>query len=65
MSLKEQRFTLGIDGLAETSTAVVSFTLYQNLSTPFLLSVDIASDQPDLTASDFLERMHQRRRTGN
>lgn len=44
MSLKEQRFTLGIDGLAEMSTAVVSFTLYQNLSTPFLLSVDLASD---------------------
>jgi type VI secretion system secreted protein VgrG len=35
MSLKGLRFTLEVDGLPETATAVVSFTLYQNLSTPF------------------------------
>lgn len=56
MSLKGLRFTLEVDGLPETATAVVSFTLYQNLSTPFSLSVDIAGDQPDLSAADFLEK---------
>ncbi|MGS4682052.1 contractile injection system protein, VgrG/Pvc8 family [Enterobacter soli] len=56
MSLKGLRFTLEVDGLPETATAVVSFTLYQNLSTPFSLSVDIAGDQPDLSAVDFLEK---------
>ncbi|WP_445663382.1 type VI secretion system tip protein TssI/VgrG [Enterobacter soli] len=56
MSLKGLRFTLEVDGLPETATAVVSFTLYQNLSTPFSLSVDIAGDQPDLSATDFLEK---------
>ncbi|EBQ9208298.1 type VI secretion system tip protein VgrG, partial [Salmonella enterica subsp. enterica serovar Anecho] len=39
-----------------TATAVVSFTLYQNLSTPFLLTVDIASDRSGLTAVSFLEK---------
>jgi type VI secretion system secreted protein VgrG len=56
MSLKGLRFTLEVDGLPETATAVVSFTLYQNLSIPFSLSVDIAGDQPDLSAADFLEK---------
>lgn len=56
MSQQGLRFTLEVDGLAETATAVVSFTLYQNLSTPFSLSVDIAGDQSDLTAPDFLEK---------
>ncbi|QMJ04438.1 type VI secretion system tip protein VgrG [Citrobacter freundii] len=56
MSQQGLRFTLDVDGLAETATAVVSFTLYQSLSTPFLLRVDIASDQSDLTAPDFLEK---------
>ncbi|MCO5781547.1 type VI secretion system tip protein VgrG [Citrobacter sp. BR102] len=38
------------------TTAVVSFTLYQNLSTPFTLTVDIASGLPDLAAKNFLEK---------
>lgn len=56
MSQKGLRFTLDVDGLTPTATAVVSFTLYQNLSTPFLLSVDIASDRAGLTAVSFLEK---------
>lgn len=56
MSQKGLRFTLDVDGLTPTATAVVSFTLYQNLSTPFLLSVDIASDRSGLTAVSFLEK---------
>ncbi|MGY9398732.1 contractile injection system protein, VgrG/Pvc8 family, partial [Citrobacter freundii] len=56
MSQQGLRFTLDVDGLLATDTAVVSFTLSQNLSTPFTLSVDIASDLPDLTATDFLEK---------
>ncbi|MFS3466797.1 type VI secretion system tip protein VgrG, partial [Citrobacter freundii] len=56
MSQQGLRFTLDVDGLVAMSTAVVSFTLSQNLSTPFLLCVDIASGLPDLTATDFLEK---------
>ncbi|TKU69051.1 contractile injection system protein, VgrG/Pvc8 family, partial [Citrobacter sp. TBCS-14] len=56
MPLEGLRFTLEVDGLAETATAVVSFTLYQSLSTPFLLRVDIASDRSGLTAVSFLEK---------
>ncbi|HCR9752120.1 TPA: type VI secretion system tip protein VgrG, partial [Citrobacter koseri] len=43
MSQQGLRFTLEVDGLMVTDTAVVSFTLHQSLSTPFLLSVDIVS----------------------
>ncbi|MBJ8941772.1 contractile injection system protein, VgrG/Pvc8 family, partial [Citrobacter koseri] len=56
MSQQGLRFTLEVDGLMVTDTAVVSFTLHQSLSTPFLLSVDIASSLPDLTAVSFLEK---------
>lgn len=56
MSQNGLRFTLDVDGLMPTATAVVSFTLYQNLSTPFLLTVDIASDRAGLTAVSFLEK---------
>ncbi|EDT6764279.1 type VI secretion system tip protein VgrG [Salmonella enterica subsp. enterica] len=56
MSLKGLRFTLNIDGLAETSTAVVGFRLVQHYSRAFMLKVDIASDLPDLAATDFLEK---------
>lgn len=56
MSQQGLRFTLDVDGLTPTATAVISFTLYQNLSTPFLLSVDIASDRSGLTAISFLEK---------
>jgi hypothetical protein len=34
MSQQGLRFTLDVDGLLAMSTAVVSFILYQNLSTP-------------------------------
>lgn len=56
MSLKGLRFTLSIDGLAETATAVVNFRLYQQYSGPFVLEVDIASGLSELTAVDFLEK---------
>ncbi|HGY5116964.1 TPA: type VI secretion system Vgr family protein [Citrobacter freundii] len=56
MSQQGLRFTLDVDGLLAMSTAVVSFILYQNLSTPFTLTVDIASGLPDLTAKNFLEK---------
>ncbi|MCX8971734.1 type VI secretion system tip protein VgrG [Citrobacter portucalensis] len=56
MSQQGLRFTLDVDGLTPAATAVVSFTLYQNLSTPFLLTVDIASDRSGLTAASFLEK---------
>ncbi|HAK8439791.1 TPA: type VI secretion system tip protein VgrG, partial [Salmonella enterica] len=56
MSQNGLRFTLDVDGLTQTATAVVSFTLYQHLSTPFLLTVDIASDRSGLTAVSFLEK---------
>ena len=36
MSQQGLRFTLEVDGLLAMSTAVVSFTLHQNLSTPFI-----------------------------
>ncbi|MBA7978924.1 hypothetical protein [Citrobacter freundii complex sp. CFNIH9] len=51
MSLKELRFTLNVDGLPETATAVVGFGLYLPHSTPFALKVDIASGLPDLVAA--------------
>ncbi|WP_247753057.1 contractile injection system protein, VgrG/Pvc8 family, partial [Citrobacter freundii] len=56
MSQQGLRFTLDVDGLVAMSTAVVSFTLCQKLSTPFTISVDIASSLPDLTAVSFLEK---------
>ncbi|EDR3007273.1 type VI secretion system tip protein VgrG [Salmonella enterica subsp. enterica] len=56
MSSKGLRFTLEVDGLPETATAVVGFSLYQAHSTPFVLEVDIASGLPDLVATDFLEK---------
>ncbi|WP_079832296.1 type VI secretion system Vgr family protein [Salmonella enterica] len=56
MSQNGLRFTLDVDGLTPAATAVVRFTLYQHLSTPFLLTVDIASDRSGLTAVSFLEK---------
>lgn len=56
MSLKGLRFTLEVDGQQDTTLAVVGFSLYQRLSSPFVLEVDIASDLPDLTATDLLEK---------
>jgi hypothetical protein len=55
MSQQGLRFTLDVDGLLAMSTAVVSFTSAR-ISPPLLLSVDIASGLPDLTATDFLEK---------
>ncbi|EDX2012692.1 type VI secretion system tip protein VgrG, partial [Salmonella enterica] len=56
MSSAGLRFTLEVDGILEMSTAVVSFRLVQRHSVPFELEVDIASDQPDLAATNFLEK---------
>ncbi|QVP38080.1 type VI secretion system tip protein VgrG [Salmonella bongori serovar 40:z35:-] len=56
MSLKGLRFTLEVDGLMQTATAVTAFSLYQSHSTPFVLEADIASGLPDLVAADFLEK---------
>ncbi|ELH0889017.1 type VI secretion system tip protein VgrG [Salmonella enterica] len=56
MSQQSLRFTLDVDGLLAMTTAVVRFTLCQNLSTPFTLSVDITSGLPDLMAKNFLEK---------
>ncbi|EKT8863490.1 hypothetical protein QCJ37_004386, partial [Salmonella enterica] len=56
MSSAGLRFTLEVDGILEMSTAVVSFRLVQRHSVPFELEVGIASDQPDLAATNFLEK---------
>ncbi|EJB3562336.1 type VI secretion system tip protein VgrG, partial [Salmonella bongori] len=56
MSSKGLRFTLEVDGLMQTATAVTAFSLYQSHSTPFVLEADIASSLPDLVAADFLEK---------
>ncbi|EFU2868043.1 type VI secretion system tip protein VgrG [Salmonella enterica] len=56
MSQQGLRFTLDVDGLLAMTTAVVRFTLCQNLSTPFTLSVDITSGLPNLMAKNFLEK---------
>lgn len=50
------RFTLEVDGQEPDALAVVSFRLKQYYSKPFLLTVNIASELPDLTATDFLEK---------
>ncbi|MGZ0749327.1 type VI secretion system Vgr family protein [Kluyvera sichuanensis] len=56
MSQNGLRFTLEVDGLEKSATAVVRFTLQQMLSSPFLLHIDIASDRSGLTAVSFLEK---------
>ncbi|ECC1662627.1 type VI secretion system tip protein VgrG, partial [Salmonella enterica subsp. salamae] len=56
MSSAGLRFTLKVDGIQEMSTAVVSFSLHQKYSIPFVLEVDIASGLFDLTVEDFLEK---------
>lgn len=45
MSLKGLRFTLNVDGQAETALAVVDFTLYQQYSGPFVMEVNVSSTQ--------------------
>ncbi|HDC2125849.1 TPA: type VI secretion system tip protein VgrG, partial [Salmonella enterica] len=50
MSSEGLRFTLSVDGIVEMATAVVSFSLHQQHSVPFILDVDIASGLFDLTA---------------
>lgn len=57
MSHKGLRFTLKVDDIMETATAVVSFTLHQRLSVPFVLRIHIASGVPQTTtATEFLEK---------
>ena len=56
MSLKGLRFTLNVDGQKPDTFAVVNFRLNQNLSFPFVLVVDVASQSFDLEAKNLLEK---------
>ena len=56
MSQTGLRFTLEVEGLTQTTTAVVSFALHQQLSTPFLLRLDLTSRRAGFTATHFLEK---------
>ncbi|EDV0262039.1 hypothetical protein YM80_002646, partial [Salmonella enterica subsp. salamae] len=56
MSLKGLRFTLEVDGQEPDTFAVVSFRLIQRQSTPFVLSVNVASDSFMQTAEMLLEK---------
>ncbi|SQH41744.1 Rhs family protein [Salmonella enterica] len=56
MSLKGLRFTLEVDGQEPDTFAVVSFRLIQCQSTPFVLSVNVASDSFMQTAEMLLEK---------
>lgn len=56
MSLKGLRFTLDVDGQDAGTFAVVNFWLMQNNSVPFVLDVDVASDEFDREAKNLLEK---------
>lgn len=56
MSFNGLRFTLDVRGFEGLNLAVVSFSLRQAHSTPFVLGLNIASALPDFTAVDFLEK---------
>jgi type VI secretion system secreted protein VgrG len=56
MPVKGLKFTLNIDGIAETALAVVDFRLHQQHSLPFTLEIVIASSLFELEAKDFLEK---------
>lgn len=56
MSLKGLRFTLEVDDQEPDTFAVVSFRLIQRQSTPFVLSVNVASDSFMQTAEMLLEK---------
>lgn len=57
MSQQGLRFTLKVDDIPEAATTVVSFTLQQHLSRPFLLHIHIASGvSRPADATEFLEK---------
>lgn len=56
MSLKGLRFTLDVDGQSSATFAVVNFRLIQNLSFPFVMDVDVASEEFDLKVNSLLEK---------
>lgn len=56
MSLKGLRFTLEVDGQASDTFAVITFSLMQSYSDPFLLDVDVASQLFSLDAKTLLEK---------
>ena len=55
MSLKGLRFTLEVDGQEPDTFAVVNFRLIQNQSYPFVMSVDVASEERN---ADYLAGCH-------
>ncbi|HBH7067800.1 TPA: type VI secretion system tip protein VgrG, partial [Enterobacter cloacae] len=56
MSLKGLRFTLEVDGQEPGAFAVVSFSLKESYSSPFVLEVDVTSDFFRLAADELLEK---------
>lgn len=56
MSLKGLRFTLDVDGQLPGTFAVVNFRLIQNLSFPFIMDVDVASEEFGLRVDNLLEK---------
>ncbi|XHA17415.1 type VI secretion system Vgr family protein [Citrobacter farmeri] len=56
MSLKGLRFTLEVDGQKPDTFAVVNFWLRQRFSFPFMLDVDVASQEFSLEAKSLLEK---------
>ncbi|EDW1644231.1 type VI secretion system tip protein VgrG, partial [Salmonella enterica subsp. enterica] len=56
MSSEGLRFTLEVDGQEPDTFAVVNFRLIQRQSSPFVLSVNVASDSFMQTAEMLLEK---------
>lgn len=56
MSLKGLRFTLDVEGQEPGTFAVVSFSLKESYSSPFVLEVDVTSDFFRLAADELLEK---------
>ena len=50
------QFTVKVGALPQNTFAVAAFDLDEQLNTPFLLSLDLASLQPDIDAADVLEQ---------
>lgn len=58
MTMSEQglRFTLEVEGQKSWAFSVVSFSLSRHFSSPFILDVEVASKEFDLTAQQLLEK---------
>ncbi|MGL5107166.1 MAG: contractile injection system protein, VgrG/Pvc8 family, partial [Plesiomonas shigelloides] len=50
------QFTVKVGALPQNTFAVAAFDLDEQLNTPFLLSLDLASLQPDIDAAGVLEQ---------